>query len=166
MPNKPAELMVEQDLRFQSFVWRIQRFGWIAMAALLVLAALGFAGGMGPVNKATATNGRLEVEYKPYIRRSAPIELNLKLSGHSETTKVLIDEEYLSEFDIQRIVPQPESVTVSNRQLEYEFATRTTSNSIEVSFLLKAKEDSVGRIEGLIYQSADKPIKVTQVVYP
>lgn len=159
--------MVAQDMAFQRTVWKIQRFGWIVMAVLLVLAALGFAGGIGPLNKATATNGQVEVEYKPYIRRSAPTELKVKLSStQSDTTKLLIDEEYLSEFDIQRIVPQPESVTATNGQLEYEFAMPETADSIKLSFSLKAKEDSVGKVEGIIYQSADKPIKVKQVIYP
>lgn len=167
MPNKPAELMVEQDLKFQTTVWKIQRFGWIIMTVLLAIAALGYAGGIGPLNKAKVANGQVEVEYKPYIRRSAPTELNLTISSEkSEAVKVQIGEQYLSKFNVQDIVPQPVSVIAGTGQIEYQFTKSTAASSVDVSFSLKAKEETIGNIEGSIFQSVDSPIKFRQVVYP
>ncbi|HET8720461.1 MAG TPA: hypothetical protein VFM24_00430, partial [Nitrospira sp.] len=37
-------IQFDQDLRFQERIWRIERVGWLAMAAILFAAVLGLFG--------------------------------------------------------------------------------------------------------------------------
>jgi hypothetical protein len=58
---------VNADIEFQRRVWRVQRIGWLIIAAVIVAALLGVFGG-GPLSRAAVQGDGLRLEYERFAR--------------------------------------------------------------------------------------------------
>lgn len=94
-------LELEDDMRFQHRLWRIERLGWLLMALLVVAAAAGL--GPGPLARTQASGERLLVEYDRVARLDTATEIDLRTGpGTTElrlTGSLLRDAEVHDSFD-------------------------------------------------------------------
>jgi hypothetical protein len=106
-PARPGQgeghpgLELEDDMRFQHRLWRIERLGWVLMGLLVVAAAAIL--GPGPLARTQASGGRLLVEYDRVARLHTATEIDLRTGpGTTElrlTGSLLRDAEVHDSFD-------------------------------------------------------------------
>lgn len=81
-PDSSGEPDIERNDRFQRVEWRLQRVGWVVMAAV-VAGALAGTFGRGPLSRAVAMapDGSLEIEYERVQRYQGPSSMTLHPRG-------------------------------------------------------------------------------------
>ncbi len=163
MTEEGHRLDVQQDLRLQQRQWMIERMGLVVMGAIAVAAILGVLG-TGPLANATAGSDghRLSVDYERFIRFGAPTELNLKFTDVEGKAEVSINEAFLEGFDVEGIIPQPDSQTVDAQRLRMSFSELHSPASVSIS--LTPREIGVQRADIAI--PGQEPISFSQLVYP
>lgn len=160
-------LQIGEDIPQQHRFWKVERAGWLIFLILLVLAALGFAGGKGPLNEATASNGQIEVSYEPYARRVAPstIDITLKQLGGA-TAQLLVQRDFIDEYEIRSITPEPSDTKATEDMLVYSFSVPEGATSLDITFSLEPEATNIGAISGRLGPAADALVTIKQVVYP
>src|SRR5688572_1556672 len=111
----PAEIL--QDLPFHRRQWIVQRIGWGLAVVVLALALAGVFGD-GPLSHVRAGNEALHVEYERFLRRddSTEIHFEVRASGTDEV-RIGVSSEYLHTFRIESILPYPERVETTAREI-------------------------------------------------
>lgn len=160
-------LQIDQDLPYQQKFWVIQLAGWIVFLMLLLAAALGLAGGAGPLNQSSVDNGQIEVKYQPFARRVAPTDIDVTLKSLAgSTAQLMVQRDFLNEYQIQKITPEPSSVKAGDDMLIYEFSVPEGATSLGVSFALEPDAKTIGSTSGGIGQTREALILIRQFVYP
>lgn len=166
--KKVGELEVAQDLEFQKQEWKAERIGWI-VAALLLLAALLGLFGTGPVSKTTARSetGEFSIEYQRFSRYNAQTQLLVTVGSGAiseGTARLVVDQGFINNFDIQRVVPQPDSVEITSDTYIYSFTINQPGDAIEIIFDLQANKTGVQ--SGAIGLENGQQVNISQFVYP
>lgn len=165
--KKIGKLQLEQDLAFQHKFWRIERTAWGVFLLLLVLVALGFAGGTGPFNQAKASNDQIQVRYQPFVRQSANTDIYILIRDvRTDTAQLFLQRDFIDKYQIESITPQPSDEKSSTQFIVYEFGVAESTDDVKVSFLLKSAPRVIGNIDGGIGLAEDDLIKIDQWVYP
>lgn len=146
-----TDIQIEEDLDFQRKEWRVERVGWIIMAAIIALAVLGLFGGAGIFLRTTnGTPGTgIWVSFDRFIRFKSPSQLSIYMNPEldgSGKTSFWIDRKYLAKIQINNISPQPVEVEVEENRLTYHFTVSRSDLPIEVIFDITA--DDIGRNNG------------------
>lgn len=149
LERKNDSVQVAEDMTFQERTWIIQRFGWCAMA-LLILAALAGLFATGPLSSAKAHDpgGLLRVEYERFLRHRAPNTMRLHLSAQAVTGNVVsirINNALADGIQAEKITPQPQETKATAAGVEYTFAVAEPSQPASVRFSLNS--DGVGPLE-------------------
>jgi hypothetical protein len=165
MPAKKRSLALHEDLAFQRREWRIQRVGWVAIAALLLAALVGLFGN-GPLSRASATDGPLHVEYERFAHARTLTTLRITLRElKGESVRLAIDREYLDAMPIELIRPLPIRTVSAGREMLYEFAVAGS----EAHITLDANPQQAGFAHGSIRIQPPAPsatVRFDQLIYP
>lgn len=164
-----TDLQIEEDMDFQRKEWRAERVGWVLMAAIILLALLGFFGGYGPLTQATAgeANSTLWLDYERFNRFRAPSNLTVYVNtevNESGEIQFWIDREYLSKFQVESISPQPDRVEIEQDRLTYTFIAAQADLPIQVEFELTT--DSIGLFGGRAGWMDEATVEMQHFVYP
>lgn len=166
-PKRVGDLEIDSDVEFQLREWRFERIGWVAMLAAAVAALLG-AFGRGPLSGAEAGAGTpLRVQYERFLRHNspAPIELEVAPGGAGDSVvRVWIDHEYLREFDIDHIIPEPVHSEAAPGRTVYAFARSDVSRPARITFGLIPQ--GFGPLHARMGVGAAPPVEISQFVYP
>lgn len=166
-PENASKFQVAQNLVYQRKFWVFQRIGWVIMSVLILGAGLGFFGGNGPVNQASAENEQIEIQYKPYARRIASNDIELKIKSLSDSTvQLFIQQDFINNYEIQKIVPQPSDVKASGDMFIYEFSVAEGAETANVIFSLEPEPTTVGNVNGQLGLSSAQLVTINQLVYP
>lgn len=164
--QKNRSLEVHQQLTFARREWKIQRFAWACMAAVLAAALAGLFGN-GPLSRATASAGDLHIEYDRFVHADAPTELKVSVVNLSGDTALLeIDRSLVEALDMRRMQPRATRALSTAHSVIFEFAL---SDAHELHVLIEADPQSAGVVSGAlrIRSPAGEPaIRVKQWVYP
>ena len=122
--QRPGDLEIKQDLRFQRRMWALQRIGWAVMA-LIVLVGLVGVFGAGPLSSATAGKEEAPLfveEYERFARFMLPTTLRVRLDpmGQGEA-HLWLDRGYLESVRPQTVTPEPDSVEAGPDGFTYVF---------------------------------------------
>ncbi|HJU04176.1 MAG TPA: hypothetical protein VJ692_03420 [Nitrospiraceae bacterium] len=161
-------LQLNEDVPFQRRVWRIQRIGWMAMAGLL-LAALSGVFGQGWLSDETAANssGTLWIDYERFGRWESTLALRVHVgSGASPngTVRIRLDQDYLSNLQIEGMMPEPDSTETSATAVTYVF--RTTDADQQAVITLYTKMKRFGVFTANIQAGGEPPVSFRQIIYP
>ena len=119
-----GDIQLNEDMRFLRREWRAQRVGWIAMLVFLVLGLAGVLG-RGPVSKAErGDRASFGVSYERIIRHAAETEVSFHFGAGLQKDSVLklyISGDYLHDFTISDIVPEPAASGSSGSFVYYTF---------------------------------------------
>lgn len=160
-------LDVSENLTMQRRMWRLQPITRWLMLLVVILTMLGFFGGAGPYNSRTAANSTVSVDYDHSIRRIADAALTIQLNGLSgSSTQLLVDQKYMSNFQVQHITPEPNQVAGNGSVLTYTFNVPPGAHQLSIDFSLRTNPLVVGSINGQIGPDRDHFVTIRQFVYP
>lgn len=166
MPDHPPGLKLEQDILHQKREWKIERIGWLIMAAVILAAFLGLFGGSGPLlteRRPMPERREVQLEYPHFGRYQSLSVLTFhhmpQSGGHPFA--IWLDEAYLGHFDLQRVTPTPYSMTASDGKLFFRFHGQPRT----VTFHLQA--EVVGPLTGRAgVADAPQELRFRQFFYP
>lgn len=165
--KRVGSLEVDQDLAFQEKEWKIERAGWVVMAAIILLALVGLFGG-GPVST-TEQGGSdgFQIRYERFERQMRPSRLMLSLpppaAGEAET-QFWIDRDYLEKVQIEGVSPEPDSVEVGPDRLF--FTVKVVDPGQPVHVVVDTQFEDSGWIQGQIGMDEGQPLSFSQFVFP
>lgn len=162
--KRAGELEISQDLGWQRRSWRVQRVAWGLLVVFLAAAALGLLGGDGPFREATA-GPSAAIEYDRFTRLGSPTELRITPPANAaspEEVEIAVAGDYLGEFEITSVLPEPASVRTAEDELIYTFAAGESPGAI--AFSLEPRKPGVQ--SGEVRIGAGEPVRFSQVVYP
>ncbi|WP_414588716.1 hypothetical protein [Scytonema sp. PCC 10023] len=170
MPDieRVGDLEIDQDLDIQRRNWAVERVGW-GILAFVALAALVGLFGSGMLSNATVGSKKapLWLEYERFGRFQAPLRLRVHLgqsAGGNGKVRVLLKRDYLENFQIQQVTPQPQSVEAGAKQLTYVFQVTEPNQPTAVTFYLQAEQ--VGLLSAQVGLPGKQPLHFSQFIYP
>lgn len=137
------------DFDFETRLWRMQRAAWILLAAVVLAAALGFAGG-GPLTRRRQAN----LEYDRYVRSGTETTIDIL----AETPALVIGRDYLSRFSLRYITPQPVSMRADGANLVLHF---DATPPFKVTLTLQAPAFYFGSVDATF-----DTVRIRQFVWP
>lgn len=153
----------EDSPRFHEREWRVQRVGWAVLILFLLAGASGLLG-KGPLAHETIAlpNGTLELDR--FARRHAPTQwvINLLETPAQGSLELAITAQYISEFEITAITPEPERTELKNGELVFTFAGAQSGGRI----VMHLDPQEVGIFRGTVRISGARAIPVRQIIYP
>jgi len=167
-PNRVGDLQIDADLDSQRGEWRFERIGWAAMLLVVAATLLG-AFGRGPLSRAEAgaAGGPLHLRYERLVRHNSPAPLNLELAPGAAPdgqARVWIDHDYLEQFDVDHIVPEPESSAAGPDRTTYVFRVADPTRPARITFGLVPQ--GFGRLRARVGLAGQPPVELSQFVFP
>lgn len=160
--DQPQGTDIKQDLSFQRKWWPIQRIGWF-LFALTIAAGLAGLLGTGPLASTTASGGSgFEVEYERFTHRESPTTFTIHpgdtpLSDEG-TLEIAMSQSFISNYQIERIIPEPVNESMSGENLIYSFKVAEGGPST-ITIFVEAEDAG-------LWQGSIGPATLNQFVYP
>jgi len=153
-----TDLLIDEEIHLQKKGWIVQRVGWVLLFLFILLAVLGLFG-EGPLSKRTITTGTIKTEYERFGRHEHETPIKFE-SKNENITVVAVPQQYLKEFKLSKVVPEPESQVASEGYINYAFKGE---NNYNVTFYFDPLE--FGNAGGTIRVNAYN-IPFNQTIYP
>ena len=132
-----SKIEVEEHMDYQRTFWRIQRVGWVLLASMLVVSALGLLGSGGPLHEEILGAGSaFRVEHPRVQRLSSEFEARFEVAAADSLTLIL-PARFFEEHRVEGWVPEPASSRAEGDEVQLTFEG--------VSAILHAKPLTVGR---------------------
>lgn len=161
------DLEISQDPQFERQSWRLQRFGWLCMAVVVVGALLGMFG-PGPLSSASASaSNSFRVDYNRFWRMQSPMTVRVTVEPeavHDGEAQLWFSQEYLGDLTIEQVTPPPSSVELTDGRVVYHFPTQSTEGPATIQF--RIEPETPGCIQGRCGLSGGPEIAFTHYVYP
>jgi hypothetical protein len=167
--KKVGDLELHQDLEFQRKEWTAERIGWLAMALVTLLALTGLFG-TGPLSSIVRGDAGdiIWLEYNRFGRMSSPsttIVFHVNSEAISEgEVRIWIEEEYLDKFDVERITPQPDKISLGDDRWLFVFTVEPSEDPAEVK--IKLNPSMMGRISGKAGLVGEPGFTINHFIYP
>lgn len=143
--------------------WQVQRAGWALMALAVLLAVAGLFG-QGPLSSRSASAPGLTLHYQRVVRLEAAQSLEFALDAPEAGDVALeLDREFLTRTEIQRILPDPRTVSTSLAGQQLHFAA-AGAGPIAVRVLYVPKR--LGRLPARFGIPGAAPLSVSLLVLP
>lgn len=160
-------LQIEENERFEQRDWQAQRVGWVVIG-LTVLAALAGLLGPGPLSttSATSADGHVTVEYRRFARHGGDATLRVEIAGpalEGDEVEVALPREYLSQVDVESLVPEPAEARLDGSMVRYTFAVSDSSETALLTFVLKPEALWA---QSLLVEVAGRELTLRQFLYP
>lgn len=159
------ERPLRENMRLQRAYWRLERAGWLLLAAIETLALLGMFA-IGPLSSGTARSpsGQLQVEYGRFHRNGAASTMQLTLAPTGADSVVLrFGADFLAAFQIDAMTPQPEAERggADGTRMRFE---RAGEGAFRIH--LGVRPIRVGRVTSEIGLEGEPPARFSQFVFP
>lgn len=164
--KKVGDLQINQDMDFQQKEWSFERWGWIVMTVLAVLALLGLFG-QGLLSNTTAENETIQVKYGRFERLLAPAQYEIEIDPQQASNgelKLQVNRKLLSFYKIEKITPEPESEEITPEQIIYAFQFQQGNEPLKVTFDLQG--NLTGIPQGEIGIENGPSVEISQFIYP
>ncbi|MDQ6733646.1 MAG: hypothetical protein M3Z35_05925 [Nitrospirota bacterium] len=168
-PLKPlGSPELNQDLPFQHRTWRIQRIGWGVIALVLLCAVLGLFG-HGPLSRTTARDPSLSLslDYERFGRYQNALTLRVHVHERAtdqDTVRIWFSRDYLSQIEIQQIVPEPVGAETSPTGMIYVFRLAQPEQRSDV--IVSVQMQAIGYVAGRIGLDESHALTFWQWIYP
>jgi hypothetical protein len=156
-----VEHTIEMDeaLGFHQKGWTVQRIGWTCFVLVIILASLGMFGNGILSHRKTETGGNM-VEYERYGRFENNTSLHFLANNENGQAVVYIPQQYLQDFELERITPEPDQQMVINGYYVYSFRA-----DAPVHILLRGMPKKRGSIEAVV-RINNTPFTLSQFIFP
>lgn len=150
---------MDEAIQLHKIGWTVQRIGWVLILLLLVLAALGLFG-TGPLSHKQLEAGGNAIAYERFARYEANTALRFTAVHRNGAVMVQIPQQYLRDFEIASIVPEPQEVQTINGYYVYRFAAVAT-----LQIVMRGMHQQSGTVETTILVN-NMPFTISQFIYP
>ena len=163
----PKPIEVGQDLPFQDRMWLFQRVGWVAMVAIVAVAALGLFG-HGPIaagSSATA-DGTVQLSFDRIARHGVPTSVTIRVDRSlAEDGKITIwvSREWLRGVELENVIPDPAEAHEAPGDVGFEFNVADGPGPFEAT--LDLRYDDVG-VRSASVRTRDRTVFLDQFVWP
>jgi hypothetical protein len=163
-----AQIELHEDLEFQRKQFRVERIGWILMAAVLVAALLGVFGS-GPLSNAIAESSEsgLRVEYSRFARRDAHTRVEIHVDPSlvaKDRLRLRLGGDFMQRVLVQAITPTPERWTVEDRTIVAELPVGGSTGPVPVAVDFSPREFGPTTLE--LSAGPGRALTIRQFVYP
>lgn len=167
--HRVGALEIDEDLRYQRRAWIIQRVGWLLMALLILAALLGLTGNDGLLadGHAESSDGTLKIDYRRLARKASPSDIRISLQAEAiegDQVRLWVAQGFFDGFQVENVVPEPESVAVDDERVLYTFAVGEVSDSIAINFNIEWQQ--VGSASGQIGLEGGPTVALDAFVFP
>lgn len=167
MPQKKSieevanpDLQIEEHLSLQKTGWIVQRVGLCIMLVFVLLALLGLFGD-GILSKRTIMIKNVTLQYERFYRHEGSMELKIDVAENNTTeVDVAFPVEYMKNFEIRSILPEPKANRTEQGKVHYIFDARGNANII---YYLTPRQP--GTITGAV-EVNDAIFSINQFIYP
>lgn len=139
--------------------WKIQRVSWVIIIALMLAAALGVFG-EGAVSKRSVDLGNAQVRYDRFFRYEAEMMLQFMISESADSSLISFSQDYIKNFRIEQIVPEPKENYIQSGKVYYVFSGRAPMN---IAFYMVPEKP--GSLHGEVAVN-DARFDLSQFIYP
>lgn len=174
LPRKLRETdisrLVGEHHHVQHREWWAYRIGWFLMA-LILLAGLFGIWGQGGISRVDATSpeGNMKVSYERFLRNDAATTVDVMFPpGMAEqgTIRLSINQDYINSHTVDAITPEPESVTVHEEDIVYEFEAHPDSVLTVGLDLHPDMSGGMGTLDARFQGDSAGKVQFGQLVYP
>lgn len=163
-----GDLEINQDLDFDRREWMWERIGWVALVAIVALAAAGLFG-HGPISWTTASSddGSLVVSYERFGRRGGSHDLKVEAAASESSDGVWdidLSHSYVSSMEIESVRPPPEAVETTSDGLRYTFTQQEPGAALEATFSLRPRD--LWKRSGEIGVADGPRVRIQQFLFP
>jgi hypothetical protein len=161
-----GKIQINQNLRFLAKEWRVQRLGWVVFALLLLLGLAG-ALGRGPLTRRTTGDDALRVEYESVLRHAAISDLTVTVGPSAtpdSTFRLYLSADYLAQFDVQTILPEPQASGFRGAYAYFDFARVDPAHAAQIVF--HTKPAGYWRIDTDVAIDGKAPLHLEQLILP
>ncbi len=157
---------IEQDLPFQYRQWRLERFGQVLIACLIIAALLGLFG-HSPLSTATerTADGRLSIHYDRFARIESNSDVLVTLepgeSGEA-VVRLWLDQDYLDAFKVTAVSPIPVRGEARDGGRAFVFQT----DGSRFTAVLSGQFQAIGMVHGSVKVDEGEPLAMTHFVWP
>lgn len=117
-----TDLEIDERLEAHKTGFTVQKAGLVMILGLVLLAAVGTFGD-GLLSKATASGSSARIEYEQFYRFESRMKIRIQLQNESGSPAVIsFPNEYLKNFKIEAIVPEPSENRIESDYIKYSFA--------------------------------------------
>lgn len=157
---------IQEDPAYRRLFWKIQRAGWLAMMLVVAAGLLGVFG-RGPLSRASVEDAQAawRLEYERFGRYESlqPLRLDVQ-PGNARQTSVWLDQGYLADVRVDRIVPEPVREELSADGILYVFEWQPGQRPGRITFYVTFER--LGLVEGRIGRTPALAQAFSQFVYP
>lgn len=137
VPQVDNAVAVGEDLAFQHRWWRFEKGIWIFFGLILLADALGvFGRGLLAKAERRAADGTMWVKYERVERANTPSIMTIHFDPsavHNGTVRLFVSESVVKQLGAQRVIPQPQSSTLSADGVTYSFLTSGGASTVEIA---------------------------------
>ena len=135
-------IQIDEHLGFQERMWRIERAGWAAIAAIIMAAAVGLFG-HGLLSQATVelpdsdeAAGGMTLEYERFGRAHSESQVVLSRPARmpNRTFSVWLSSEYFKDVELIRMTPEPTRQELAADGVRYHFPVQDGPQTVVLRF--------------------------------
>ncbi len=130
-------LEIDESIDLHIRAWQVQPFAWVFIGLFVISGALGLFG-TGWLSKTELTQGKTNIQFEKYFRIGAVMKLVVIDGDKLPYTVLSFSPDYLSQFNVDSVTPEPESVDIANGMVNYRF--KGSEGSSKISFFLLPEE--------------------------
>jgi hypothetical protein len=156
-----VEHSIEMDeaLKLHQTGWTVQRIGWTCFMLIIILALLGMFGNGILSHRKTEMAGNM-VEYERYGRFESSNTIHLLAGIENGRAVIHIPQQYLQDFELEQITPEPDQQIVLNGNYVYSFQA-----DAPVHILLRGMPKKRGAIE-TVMRINNTTFTLSQFIFP
>jgi hypothetical protein len=143
--KRHGDLEIEESMKAQRRLWKVQRVVRVIALVILALALAGVLGG-GPLSHGRAEQGGNSLEYERIAYRDTPQTYRLQVTkelASSGKARVWWDRETSRRVKVDQIVPEPGRTTLAADRMIFEFEVEAEQGPFELQFEFSSNEAGV-----------------------
>ncbi len=164
--QRHGDLEIEDNMKAQRRLWKIQRVVRTLALLILVLALAGAFGG-GPLSHGKAVQGGSSIEYERIAYRDTPQTYRLQVTKElapSGKARVWWEQEASRRVTLEQVVPEPGRTTLAAGRMIFEFEVEAEQGPFEIQFEFSSGD--VGVHPSRIGIEGGPTLEFTQFVLP
>jgi hypothetical protein len=159
----PAEAELDRHRGFQERFWRVERLAWLTFLGLVIVALLGLTGSGGLLARAQVAGEAGVVEFPRITRWASADQISFRLAPGPVRRRIVLSRPFFFVFQIEAMLPEPESSTATKEGLELVFAARPQA-PVHVELHVRARKPGLGRFAARLDGGA--PLDIPTLVLP
>lgn len=165
--TSPLPPIDEHNLRQYRLDWVCERVGWSLMILGLIAAAVGLLG-PGPLSATTnrTPDRNITVSYNRFEHQFSPSTLAITVAPDTvrDELRLQVNREFLNRVDVQRIIPEPSSSEMSDKNITFTFPLRSNRGAMQIA--IRYEPQAQGWLPIIIGAESGMKLQIKQFIFP